>query len=120
MAVFTQKPDKSQDSSMRNKTDEVFGKTTTTGLDCGLLRYIISWAAGESYTVILSQVHKSLCLIAKQQSSQDHLSTTDSFGLTSRVLPHQVVGLSGIYVDDFLAGGPPLVVHSFLASLRKR
>ena len=61
---------------------------------------------GESYAVILSQVHKSLCLIVKQQSLQDHFPTTDSFGLTSRVLPHQVVAHSGIYVDDFLTAGP--------------
>ena len=74
---------------------------------------------GESYAVILSQVHKSLCLIVKQQSLQDHLPSTDSFGLTSRVLPHQVVALSGIYVDDFLTASPPLVVRSFLAALRK-
>ena len=200
MAVFTQKPDKKKVRivAFGNKTDEVFGKTTTTDLDCGMMRYIISWAAslpdfslatldvtaaflnaplpsgrivvlrpptilyklklspqghvwlvhkaiyglreapslwseertdaltnltfaseGESYAVILSQVHKSLCLIVKQQSLQDHSPTTDAFGLTSRVLPDQVVALSGIYVDDFLTAGPPLVVHSFLASLRK-
>ena len=199
MAVFPQKPDKKKVRivACSNKTDEVFGKTTTTDLDCGMMRYIISWAAslpdfslatldvtaaflnaplptgrivvlrpptvlykrkllppghvwlvhkaiyglreapslwseertdaltnltfaaeGESYAVILSQVHKSLCLIVKQQSLQDHLPSTDSFGLTSRVLPHQVVALSGICVDDFLTAGPPLVVHSFLASLR--
>ena len=74
---------------------------------------------GESYAVILSQVHKSLCLIVKQQSLHDHSPTTDAFGLTSRVLPHQVVALSGIYVDDFLTAGPPQVVRSFLAALRK-
>ena len=50
---------------------------------------------GESYAVILSQVHNSLCLIVKQQSLQDHLPSTDSFGLTSRVLLHQVVALCG-------------------------
>ena len=54
----------------------------------------------------------------KQQSLQDHSPSTDSFGLTSRALPHQVVALSGISVDDFLIAGP-LVAHSFLASLRK-
>ena len=200
MAVFTQKPDKKKVRIVAcgNKTDEVFGKTTTTDLDCGMMRYIISWAAslpdfslatldvtaaflnaplpagrivvlrpptilyklkllpqghvwlvhkaiyglreapslwseertdaltnltfaseGESYAVILSQVHKSLCLIVKQQSLQDHSPTTDAFGLTSRVLPDQVVALSGIYVDDFLTAGPPQVVRSFLAALRK-
>ena len=200
MAVFTQKPDKKKVRIVAcgNKTDEVFGKTTTTDLDCGMMRYIISWAAslpdsslatldvtaaflnaplpsgrivvlrpptilyklkllpqghfwlvhkaiyglreapslwseertdaltnltfaseGESYAVILSQVHKSLCLIVKQQSLQDHSPTIDAFGLTSRVLPHQVVALSGIYVDDFLTAGPPLVVQSFLGALRK-
>ena len=185
MAVLTQKPDKKKVRIVAcgNRTDEGFGKTTTTDLDCGMMRYIISWAAslpdfslaaldvtaaflnaplpagrivvlrpptilyklkllpqghvwlvhkatyglreapslwseertdaltnltfaseGESHAVILSQVHKSLCLIVKQQSLQDHLPSTDSLGLTSRVLPHQV---------------PLLAVHSFLASLRK-
>ena len=71
-----------------------------------------------AYVVILSQVHKSLCLIVKRQSLQDHFPTTDSFGLTSRALPDQVVvALSGIYVDDFLTAGPPQVVQSFLAAL---
>ena len=31
----------------------------------------------------------------------------------------EVVALSGIYVDDFLIAGPPIVVESFLASLLK-
>ena len=67
---------------------------------------------GESHPVILSQVHESLCLILKQQSLQDQSPTTDAFGLTLRVLPHQVVALSGIYVDDFLIAGLTPIVHS--------
>ena len=47
MAVFTQKTDKKKVRIVAcgNKTDEVFGKTTTTDFDCGMMRYIISWAA---------------------------------------------------------------------------
>ena len=47
MAVFTQKPDKKKVRIVAcgNKTDEVFGKTTTADHDCGMMRYIISWAA---------------------------------------------------------------------------
>ena len=70
---------------------------------------------GESYAVILSQIHKSLCLIVKQQSLQDHLPSADHLGLTSRVLPHQVVALSGIYAHHWSS----LVVESFLDALRK-
>ena len=55
----------------------------------------------------------------KQQSLQDHLPISDYLGLTSRALPHQIIALSGIYVDEFLTAGPTHVVQSFLAAARK-
>ena len=73
---------------------------------------------GEQYCILLSEIHKSLCLIAKQSSLLKKPST-DRFGLTSKVLPRDVVALSGIYVDDFLTTGPPRVVHDFMTHLRK-
>ena len=42
----------------------------------------------------------------------------DQFGLTPKVLPRDVLAMSGIYVDDFLTG-PPQLVHDFLTALRK-
>ena len=73
---------------------------------------------GERYCVLLSEVHKSLCLIVKEASLFRH-PTTDHLGLTARVSPTDVVALSGIYVDDFLTTGPQHVVEAFLNTLRK-
>ena len=199
-AVFTIKPSKFKIRIVAcgNKTDETFGRTSTTDLDTGMLRYLVSWAAslpnfclasldvtaaflnaplptgrivvlrpptilyklnllppghvwlvhkaiyglreapslwseertealtnltftseGEPYCVLLSQIHRSLCLIVRQRSLQNHTPSTDHLGLTCRVPPEEVIAMSGIYVDDFLTAGPPSVVHSFLATLRK-
>ena len=68
-------------------------------------------------SALLSEVHRSLCLIVKE-ASLIH-PTTDHLGLTARVSPTDVVALSGIYVDDFLTTGPRHVVESFLNTLRK-
>ena len=73
---------------------------------------------GERYCILLSEVHKSLCLLVKQRSLLKK-PVTDQFGLTSKVLPRDVLALSGIYVDDFLTVGPPQLVHDFLTALRK-
>ena len=74
---------------------------------------------GEPYSVLLSQIHRSLCLIVRQRSLQNHTPSTDHLGLTCRTLPQEVVAMSGTYVDDFLTAGPSPVVRSFLATLRK-
>ena len=162
-AVFTIKPSKFKIRIVAcgNKTDETFGRTSTTDLDTGMLRYLVSWAAslpnfclasldvtaaflnaplptgrivvlrpptilyklnllppghvwlvhkaiyglreapslwseertealtnltftseGEPYCVLLSQIHRSLCLIVRQRSLQDHVPFTDHLGLT--------------------------------------
>ena len=73
---------------------------------------------GESYSVILSQIHKSLCLLVKTKSLLKHPST-DQFGLTNLVLPEHVEALSGIGVDDYLTAGPPKLVEAFMATLRR-
>ena len=46
-AVFTIKPSKFKIRIVAcgNKTDETFGRTSTTDLDPGMMRYILSWAA---------------------------------------------------------------------------
>ena len=46
--------------------------------------------------------------------------STDHLGLTNQVPPHEVVAMSGIYVDDYLTVGPPSVVESFMLTLRKK
>ena len=74
---------------------------------------------GEPYSILLSQIHRSLCLIVRQRSLQNHSPSTDHFSLTSRVPPQEVITMSGIYVDDFLTAGPSLVIRSFLTTLRK-
>ena len=73
---------------------------------------------GETYSVLLSEVHKSLCLIVKQSSILADRST-DFTGLTSKVSPSDVVAMSGIYVDDFLNVGPRHVVTAYVTALRK-
>ena len=65
---------------------------------------------GESYSVILSQIHKSLCLLVTTKSLLKNPST-DQFGLTNLVLPEHVEALSGIYVDDYLTAGPPSLLR---------
>ena len=67
---------------------------------------------GERYSVILSQIQKSLCLIQENPP-------TDHLGLTNRVKPHEVVAMSGVYVDDYLTAGPPSIVDSFMKTLRR-
>ena len=56
---------------------------------------------GERYFTLLSEIHKSLCLLVKQRSLLKK-PVIDQFGLISRALPRNVLALSGIYVDDFL------------------
>ena len=74
-------------------------------------------AEGEPYSVILSEIHTSLCLIVKTKNLLKKLETT-SFGLTPKVRAEHVVAMSGIYVDDCLTFGPPGVVDAFMTTLR--
>ena len=73
---------------------------------------------GEQYGILLSEIHKSLCLLVKRRALLKS-PQTDEFGLTSKVLPKDVLGLSGIYVDDFLSVGPPRLVRDFIDALRR-
>ena len=73
---------------------------------------------GERYSVILSQIHKSLCLIVKTSSLKDD-PPTDHLGLTTGVKPSEVIAMSGIYVDDYLTAGPPSIVDFFMKTLRR-
>ena len=72
---------------------------------------------GEHKSVLIS--YKSLCLIVKTSSLLTN-PLTEHLGLTNQVPPHEVVVLSGIYVDDYLTVGPPSVVESFMQTLRKK
>ena len=83
------------------------------------LKNLAFTSGGENYAILLSQIHRSLCLIVRQWSLHDHVPLTDHLGLTSRVPPQEVIAMSGIYVDDFLTAGPSPVVRFFLATLRK-
>ena len=73
---------------------------------------------GEHYSVLISQIHKSLCLIVKTSSLLSD-PFTDHLGLTNKVPSHEVVAMSGTYVDDYLTVGPPSVVGSFMKTFRK-
>ena len=73
---------------------------------------------GEPHCILLSQIHRSLCLIVRKASLLDQ-PLVDRLGLTTRVLPEDIVAISGIYVDDLLTAGPKIVVHSYLATLRQ-
>ena len=70
------------------------------------LTKLTSTSEGEPYSVLLLQIHRSLCLIVRQRSLQNHTPSMDRLGLTSRVPPEEVIAMSGIYVDDFLTAGP--------------
>ena len=83
-----------------------------------VLTQTTSTCEGERYCILLSEVHKSLCLLVKQRSLLKK-PVADQFGLTSKVLPRDVIAMSGIYVDDSLTVGPPQLVHDFLTALRK-
>ena len=74
---------------------------------------------GEHCSVLIPQIHKSLCLIVKTSSLLTN-PLTDHLGLTNHVPPHEAVAMNGIYVDDYLAVGPPSVVESFIQTLRKK
>ena len=73
---------------------------------------------GESYSVILSQIHKSLCVLVKTKFLLKNPSV-DQFGLTNLVLLEHVEAMSGIYVDDYFTAGPPKFVEAFMNTLRK-
>ena len=83
------------------------------------LKNLTFTSQGECFSILLSQIHKSLCLIVRQKSLLDHPST-DYLGLTARVQPSDVIALSGIYLDDFLTAGPQPVIQSFLDTLRRK
>ena len=83
-----------------------------------VLQRLTFTSEGEQYCILLSEIHKSLCLLVKRRALLKS-PQTDEFGLTSKVLPKDVLGLSGIYVDDFLSVGPPRLVHDFMDALRR-
>ena len=72
---------------------------------------------GESYKVLISEIHRSILLLVREQ---DFLSTPKLTyaGLSQRVQPQDVLALWGIYVDDYLSVGPHDIVTSFLEHLR--
>ena len=53
---------------------------------------------GESYSVILSQIHKPLCLLVKTKSLLKNPSI-DQFGLTNLVVPDDVEAMNRLYVE---------------------
>ena len=76
------------------------------GLQAQVITRVTFTSEGETCSVPLSAVHKSLCLIVKHSSTLTDRST-DFTGLTSKVLPSDVVAMSGVYVNDFLNVGRP-------------
>ena len=48
--------------------------------------------------------------------SQDLLFEGQS---STRAKPHEVIAMSGVYVDDYLTAGPPSIVDSFMKTLRR-
>ena len=73
---------------------------------------------GESFRVLISEIHRSILLLVREQDIIDKPQTLDT-GLTQRVQPKDVLALCGIYVDDYLTVGPKDVVTSFLEHLRE-
>ena len=55
---------------------------------------------GEHYSVLISQIRTSLCLIVKTSSLLTN-PFTDHLGLTNQAPSHEVVAMNSIYVDDY-------------------
>ena len=72
---------------------------------------------GESYKVLISEIHKSILLLVREQDVLSPPQLTYA-GLSQRVQPKDVMALCGIYVDDYLSAGPHDIVTSFLEHLR--
>ena len=64
---------------------------------------------GESYKVLISEVHKSILLLVREQDVLSPPQLTYA-GLSQRVQPKDVMALCGIYVDDYLSAGPHDIV----------
>ena len=72
---------------------------------------------GESYRVLISEIHRSILLLVREQDVLKSPQLTYA-GLNQRVQPKDVMALCGIYVDDYLSVGPLDIVTSFLEHLR--
>ena len=83
-----------------------------------MLQKVAFTCSGDRYRLLLSEVHHSICLLAKERDVLKE-PVTSSAGLTQRVDPANVVALCGIYVDDFLTGGDARIVGAFLAYIQK-
>ena len=55
---------------------------------------------GESYKVLISEIHKSILLLVREQDILTSPQLTYA-GLSQRVQPKDVMALCGIYVDDY-------------------
>ena len=98
----------------------VLGKLLNSGLRKGLRRSLrppLPLRGSNIVSSFLRYINLFASSLRNLLCSRSHLLT--GFGLTSKVLPRDVVALSGIYVDDFLTTGPPRVVHDFMTHLRK-
>ena len=73
---------------------------------------------GETIVAVESEIHKSLYLLVKQ-SDMLYPPEPSVHGLTKKIEPSKVLGLIGIYVDDYLATGPKDLISSFFTHLRK-
>ena len=73
---------------------------------------------GELVTVVVSQVHQSLCMLVKERDLIDNPDISQ-YGITKRVEPKRVLAMVGIYVDDYLTVGQPETVEKFLSYLRR-
>ena len=72
---------------------------------------------GESFKVVVSEIHRSICLLVRERDVLKDPSTL-STGLSQRGQPFNILALCGIYVDDYLAVGPKDVVNAFFDHLR--
>ena len=75
-------------------------------------------AQGETIRAVESEIHKSLYMLVKESDLLDQ-PVSSNHGLTKRVDPTKVLGLVGIYVDDYLATGPKELISSFFTHIRK-
>ena len=73
---------------------------------------------GESYRVLISEIHRSILLLVREQECLEVTTAFTYAGLNQRVQPKDVMALCGIYVDDYLSVGPLDIVTSFLEPLR--
>ena len=78
---------------------------------------VIFRGRGETFRELVSQIHRSICLLARERAVLEQELSLPS-NLSQLILPQNVLALCGIYVDDYLTTGPRDIINSFFEHLQ--